>query len=69
MSNGDPIIIKGGGSVAIGFNESHYTGKDGRYYSPDATIVRVEIVNDDTGEVRTTDAPGSGKCTVKIHTR
>ena len=49
MGNGDPIIIKGGGSVAIEFNESHYTGNDGRYYSKDATIVSVEVVDDDTG--------------------
>jgi hypothetical protein len=69
MSNGEPIIIKGGGSIAIEFNESHYTGNDGRYYSPDATIVSVEVTDDDTGQTQSVNVPASGKFTIKVNTR
>jgi hypothetical protein len=68
MSNGDPIIIKGGGSIAIQFNGTTYTGADGRYYSAHSKIVSVEITDDETGQTQTVEVPVSGKCTVKINT-
>lgn len=68
MGNGDPIIIKGGGSVAIEFNESSYTGKNGKYHSQHSKIASVEIT-DDKGQTQTINVPANGKCTIKINTR
>jgi len=68
MSNGDIIIIKGGGSVTIEFNESTYTGKNGKYHNQHGKIASIEVT-EDTGKVQTIDVPANGKCTVKINTR
>ena len=68
MSNGEPIIIKGGNSVTIEFNEDHYAGKNGKYHNHHGTIVNIEVT-DDTGQAQTIDVPANGKCTVKINTR
>ena len=64
--NGGDIIIKGG-SVAIEFNESTYTGKDGKYGNQQKKIVSVEVT-DDKGQVQTINLP-NGKCTIRISAR
>jgi len=68
MSNGEPIIIKDGHSVTIEFNESSYTGDNGKYRKPHGKIASIEVT-DDTGQVQTFNAPVDGECTVKINTR
>ena len=67
MANGSDIIIKGG-SVAIEFNESTYTGKNGKYGNQQKKITSVEVT-DDKGQVQTINVPANGKCTIKISTR
>jgi ribosomal protein L21E len=63
--NGGDIIIKGG-SVAMEFNESTYTGKDGKYGNQQKKIVNVEVTDDNTGQVQTVNVPANGRCTIKI---
>ena len=67
MANGDDIII-GGGSVAIEFDESIYTGKDGKYGNREKKIVSVEIT-DDKGQAQTVNVPSNGQCTIRISAR
>lgn len=69
MSNGNPIIITGGGSITIEFNAGTYTGADGKYHSDHSHIVSVEITETDTGQAQTINVPADGKCTIKINTR
>jgi len=65
--NGADIIIKGG-SVAIEFNETTFTGKDGKYSNQHRRIASVEIT-DDSGHVQTINVSANGKCIIKISTR
>jgi hypothetical protein len=67
MANGGDIIIKGG-SVEIEFDESTYTGKDGKYGNEQKKIVSVEVT-DDKGQVQTVNVPANGKCTIRISAR
>jgi len=65
--NGADIIIKCG-SVAIEFNESTFTGKNGKYSNQQRKVESVEIT-DDSGQVQTINVSANGKCTIKINTR
>jgi hypothetical protein len=69
MSTSDPPIVITGGSVEIEFNEALYTGANGKYGNERRKIVRVEVVDDNTGQAQTVQVPANGKCTVRIHTQ
>jgi hypothetical protein len=67
MSNGNPIIIKDGGSIEILLSKDTFpqdSENSERHHSPDRKITRVVITDDATGQV--TSIPGSGKLTVSI---
>ena len=68
MSEGSGEIIIKGGSVAIEFSESIYTGKDGKYGNQQKKIVSVEVT-DDKGQVQTINVPSNGNCTIRISAR
>jgi len=54
MGNGDPIIIRGGGSIEI------------TLYNPDRKITRVAITDEDTNQTTECPIPDSGKFTLRI---
>ena len=67
MSNGNPIIIKDGGSIEIFLSKDTFpqdSENSERHYSPDRRITQVVITDDATGKI--TAIPGSGKLTVSI---
>lgn len=66
--SGGDIIIRGG-SVAIEFDESTYTGKGGKYGNQKKRIVSVEVTDDATGQAQTVNIPANGKCTIRISAR
>lgn len=69
MSNGDPIIIKGG-SIEITLHKDSFpadSAKPERHYNANRKIVRVEIIDDNTGRSEDCVIPANGKCTIKIH--
>jgi hypothetical protein len=70
MSNGEPIIIKGGGSIEVYLSNDTFP-KDAenldRHYNADRRITRVEITDDSTGNVTSCPVPKSGQCTITIY--
>ena len=70
MSNTqDPPIVISGGSVEISFDERTYTGGSGSYKNEHRKIVRIEIIDDNTGQAQTVPIPANGKCSVRIETK
>lgn len=69
MSNGEPIIIKGGGSIEVTLYKDSFPpvqGEAHKHYSPDRDIIRVTIIDDATGKGEVCTLPASGKFTIKI---
>jgi hypothetical protein len=73
MSNGDPIIIKGGGSITILLSKDSFPPDSDnmhRHYSADRNIIEVTIKDDSTGDEKVIDIPASGEFTISIkHSR
>ena len=70
MANGDPIIIKGGGSIEVTLHKDTFPqdpGNDSKHYNADRKIARVEIVDDNTQGTTSCPIPDHGKFTIKIH--
>lgn len=64
-----PIII-GGGSVGIGFNDTHYTGGEGRYVHPNDEISTAFVNNLFGGcEHNFHDYVHGRECKITVHTR
>jgi hypothetical protein len=69
MSNGDPIIIKGGGSIEVVLSKDSFPPVSNdmhRHYSADRSITGITITDDSTGDEKTIDIPASGKFTISI---
>jgi hypothetical protein len=69
MGNGDPIIIKGGGSIEITLYKDTFPSTIGnahRHYNSDRKITRVTITDDDTDETTECPIPDNGKFTIRI---
>ena len=70
MSNGDPIIIRGGGSIEVKLSNDTFP-KDSanldRHYNSDRKITRMDITDDVTGLVTPCPIPLGGKCTITIY--
>jgi hypothetical protein len=69
MSNGDPIIIKGGGSIEIHLSKDTFPPDDNntdRHYCHNRRITRMDITDDSTGKVVSCPIPDSGQFTISI---
>ena len=69
MGNGDPIIIRGGGSIEITLYKGTFPpdiGNAHRHYNPDRKITRVAITDEDTNQTTECQIPDSGKFTLRI---
>jgi hypothetical protein len=73
MSNGNPIIIKGGGSIEILLSKDTFPQdyeNHEKHYCADRTITRVTVADENTGEKTEVAIPKNGKCTITIeHSR
>lgn len=69
MSNGDPIIIKGGGSIEVVLSKDSFPPdprNPDRHYNANRRIIRVTITDDSTGKSEICTLPDSGKFTISI---
>ncbi len=69
MSNGDPIIIKGGGSIEIMLSKDSFPGDAAnadRHYSSDRHITRVTITDEASGIETALPIPPHGKFRISI---
>lgn len=69
MSDGEPIIIKGGGSVEILLPKDDFPAdspNSSRHYNAERRITRMSITDDATEQVTTCPIPDSGKFTITI---
>jgi hypothetical protein len=69
MSNGEPIIIKGGGSIEVTLYKDSFppvSGEAHKHYSADRDIIRMTITDDSTGKEEVCKLPASGKFTIRI---
>ena len=69
MANGDPIIIKGGGSIEVRLSKDTFPADPAnadRHYNAERRITRVTITDDDTEPNDRCPIPDSGKFTISI---
>ncbi|MCU1267389.1 MAG: hypothetical protein JWM21_3707 [Acidobacteria bacterium] len=69
MSNGEPIIIKGGGSIEVVLSKDtfpHDSANSDRHYNAERRITQVSITDDDTGGVTMCPIPAGGKFTISV---
>ncbi len=69
MSNGDPIIIKGGGSIEVRLSKGTFprdSSDQDRHYNAERRITRVSITDDTTGQSTSWPIPDSGRFTISI---
>ena len=69
MSNGNPIIIKGGESVTVLLSKDTFpqdSANPEKHYSADRKITRVTVTDDNTNQVISCPIPANGKCTISI---
>ncbi|MDQ2855671.1 MAG: hypothetical protein M3R68_05040 [Acidobacteriota bacterium] len=69
MSNGDPIIIKGGGSIEVRLSKDtfpHDSSDQDRHYNAERRITRITITDDATSKETLWPIPDSGKFTISI---
>jgi hypothetical protein len=69
MSNGEPIIIKGGGSIEVVLSKDtfpHDSANADRHYNADRRVTRVTITDDDTGKETVCTIPDSGNVTISV---
>ena len=70
MSNGDPIIIRGGGSIEIQLSKDTFppdAPNSSRHYNADRQITRIIITDDSASTTQEISIPSSGKFTIEIH--
>ncbi|HXD32731.1 MAG TPA: hypothetical protein VN643_16530 [Pyrinomonadaceae bacterium] len=70
MSNGDPIIIKGGGSIEIQLSKDTFppdAPDSSRHYNANRRITSVTITDDSAETSEEIAIPESGKFTIEIH--
>lgn len=70
MSNGDPIIIRGGGSIEIQLSKDTFPAdapNSSRHFNADRQITRITISDDSSTTSEDIVLPTSGKFTIKIH--
>jgi hypothetical protein len=70
MSNGEPIIIRGGGSIeVILFKDTWPADVENahRHVREDRKITRVTITDDSANTTDEITLPSSGKFTIRIH--
>lgn len=69
MSNGDPIIIKGGGSIEVHLSKDTFppdeTNRD-KHYNGARRVTRMYVTEDSTGKVTDCALPEDGRFTIKI---
>ena len=69
MSNGDPIIITGGGSIEILLSNDTFPAdpkNPDRHFNAERRITRVTITNNTTGQPIPCEIPPDGKITISI---
>jgi hypothetical protein len=69
MSNGDPIIIKGGGSIEILLSKDTFPADSptaARHFNKDRHITRVYIVDETTGAETECPFPKKGRFSIRI---
>lgn len=69
MSNGEPIIIKGGGSIEITLYKDTFPptiGNVHQHYNTERKITRVTITDDDTDQTTVCPIPDNGNFTIRI---
>jgi hypothetical protein len=69
MSNGNPIIIKGGESIEILISKDTFPQdyeNHERHYCADRRIIRVTLTDENTGKEIEFSLPENGKCTITI---
>ena len=69
MSNGEPIIIKGGGSIEIQLSKDTFppdAPDSSRHYNADRRITRVTVTDDSSGTSTDVVLPSSDKFTISI---
>ena len=69
MSNGNPIIIKGGESITVLLSKDTFPQDamdSEKNYCEDRRIVRVIITDDNTDQSTSCQIPANGKCTISI---
>lgn len=70
MSNGDPIIIRGGGSIEIQLSKDTFPAdapNSSRHFNPDRRITKITVIDDSSSTSEEISLPTSGKFTIKIH--
>lgn len=70
MANGDPVVIKGGGSIEITLHKDTFPqdpAVPAKHYCLDRKLTRVVITDDTTGKAMIYDLPNHGKTTISIH--
>ncbi len=70
MSNGEPIIIKGGGSIEVMLSDDTFPQDPNnvdRHYNADRRITRVEITEAVSGKITSCPIPEDGKFTITIY--
>jgi hypothetical protein len=69
MSNGNPIIIKGGESITVLLSKDTFpqdSVDSEKHHCEDRRIVRVMITDDNTQQSNSCEIPENGKCTISI---
>jgi hypothetical protein len=69
MSNGNPIIITGGGSIEILLSKDTFpqdSGNAERHHNAERRITRVTITDNTTGRPIPCEIPAGGKITIRI---
>lgn len=70
MSNGEPIIIKGGSSIEIKLSKDTFppdAPNSSRHYIANRRITSVTITDDSAKTTEEITLPESGKFTIEIH--
>ena len=69
MSNGEPIIIKGGGSIEVRLSKKTFPAdkSDGdKHHNAERRITGVTITDDVTDQVTVCSIPARGKFTIRV---
>jgi hypothetical protein len=69
MSNGNPIIIRGGESIVVTLFKDTFpqdSVNSEKHYCGNRKITRVTITDDNTNQVTSFPVPENGKCTISV---
>jgi hypothetical protein len=70
MGNGEPIIIRGGGSIEITLYKDTFPvhlGNAHVHYNADRNIYKVTVTDEQTSEEKEVPIPEKGPFTIKIY--